>query len=247
MFRDAVADRETLMRIAAETGFHGIELWGRDADFEEWLALSRRFGLPLRTMVGHRAALNRRECHTQAQAELEESIRVAREHGVSGLICFGGNRIEDQSDAEAIEIVTEGLRRVLPAAEEAGVTLLLELLNSKVDHPGYLADHTAWGVAVCRGAESPRLRLLYDIYHMQIMEGDLIRTLRENIDWIGHFHIAGNPGRHEPGPDQEINYRAVADAVRAAGYSGFVGHEYAPVGDAATALREAFTLFAPPR
>jgi hydroxypyruvate isomerase len=123
------------------------------------------------------------------------------------------------------------------------VSLNLELLNSKVNHPGYQADRTAWGVDVCRRVGSPAAKVLYDIYHMQIMEGDVIRTLRDNLAWIGHLHTAGNPGRHDfadPNLPQELNYRGIARALSDAGYDGYLGHEFTPLVDPVTALRAAF-------
>ncbi len=245
MFKSAFPDRQKLLKTVEKAGFRGIEIWGRDAQFEALVSLAAEHRLTLCTMVGHRAPLNQRECHSDAEREIRESIDVAAKNGVPGIICFSGNRQEGQSDEEALETVVEGFRRVADYAEEKKVTLLMELLNSKVDHPGYLADHTAWGVEVCRRVGSPRLRLLYDIYHMQIMEGDVIRTIRENIEWIGHFHTAGNPGRHEIGKGQELNYAAIGAAIRETGFSEFVGHEFSPTGDATTALNEAFSILEP--
>jgi hydroxypyruvate isomerase len=132
------------------------------------------------------------------------------------------------------------LQRVAKAAEEAGVTLVLELLNSKVDHADYQCDRTAWGVEVCKAVNSPRVKLLYDIYHMQIMEGDVIRTIKDNIAYIGHFHTAGNPGRHELDENQELYYPAIARAIAATGYEGYIGQELMPVGDALAALEAAY-------
>ncbi|MCB0015375.1 MAG: TIM barrel protein, partial [Anaerolineales bacterium] len=135
-----------------------------------------------------------------------------------------------------------GLRRIAPYAEAQGVTLNLELLNSKVDHPGYQCDHTAWGLAVLAQAPSPRVKLLYDIYHMQIMEGDLIRNLTTYVGQIGHIHTAGNPGRQDLDEQQEINYAAVCRALAAAGYADFVGHEFRPKGETLPALRQAYDV-----
>jgi hydroxypyruvate isomerase len=129
---------------------------------------------------------------------------------------------------------------VAKAAEEKGVNLCLELLNSKVDHPDYQCDHTWWGVEVCKRVNSPRVKLLYDIYHMQIMEGDLIRTIRDNIQYIGHFHTAGNPGRRDMDETQEIYYPAVMKAIADTGYDLYVGHEFVPKGDPIAALEAAF-------
>ena len=116
----------------------------------------------------------------------------------------------------------------------------MELLNSKVNHPGYQCDHTAWGVAVCEKVNSPRVKLLYDIYHMQIMEGDLIRTIRQNIKWIGHFHTAGNPGRNDMDDTQELNYAGICRGIAGTGYDLYVGHEFKPKGDLIEAMRETF-------
>src|SRR5262249_43456929 len=136
----------------------------------------------------------------------------------------------------------EGLGGVAKLAEQAGVTLVLELLNSKVDHPDYQCDHTTWGVAVCRAVGSPRVKLLYDIYHMQIMEGDIIRTIREHHGLFGHYHTAGNPGRHELNQSQELNYPAIMAAIAATGYDGYIGQEFVPLGDPVAGLRAAFEL-----
>ena len=127
-------------------------------------------------------------------------------------------------------------------AEDAGVTINLELLNSKIDHHDYQCDHTAWGVAVMKGVDSPRVKLLYDIYHMQIMEGDIIRTIRDNIQYIGHFHTGGVPGRHELDATQELQWHTVAEAIANLNYQGFVAHEFIPVHDPMTSLRQAVEL-----
>jgi hydroxypyruvate isomerase len=155
------------------------------------------------------------------------------------LICFSGNR-HGLDDATGAEITAETLSAVAPMAEAAGVTLVLELLNSKVDHPDYQCDHTAWGVQVVKAVNSPRVKLLYDIYHMQVMEGDIIRTIQENHPHIAHYHTAGNPGRHELDANQELNYRAIVQAIIATGYTGYLGQEFVPLGDPVAGLRSAF-------
>lgn len=244
MFYSAFPSREELFATAAEIGFPAGEIWGRDKTFEDSLALAARYHLPIRGMLAHKVStlLNLREHHADAEREICESIDIAAEHGIKNLICFSGNAVEGQSKSEALDAVVEGFSRVAPYAEERGITLLLELLNSRVNHRGYLANHTAWGVEVCRRVNSPHLRLLYDIYHMQVMEGDIIRTIRDNIEWIGHFHTAGNPGRNEIGDAQELNYPAIFTAIRETGYTGAIGHEFAPLGDPKQALREAFDI-----
>ena len=138
-----------------------------------------------------------------------------------------------------------GLSTIAPLAEKHGVTICVELLNSRIDHQGYEGDHTAFGVDVIQAVGSLRVKLLYDIYHMQIMEGDVIRTIRDNIDWIGHFHTGGVPGRHEINGDQELNYRAIATAIAALNYQGYVAHEFVPTrSDPFVSLTEALQLCA---
>jgi hydroxypyruvate isomerase len=132
------------------------------------------------------------------------------------------------------------LKRVAPVAADAGVVLAVELLNSKVDHRGYQCDHTAWGVELCRLVNSPAVKLLYDIYHIQIMEGDIIRTIQANHDYFAHYHTAGNPGRGQPDETQEIYYPAVYRAIAQTGYDGFISHEFIPQGDPLAALKKAF-------
>ena len=166
--------------------------------------------------------------HAMLIGELEAALPLAAEAKVPNLIAMFGNRIDGMSDATAIANCVAGLSKIAPKASELGVTLCVELLNSKVDHAGYQGDHTAFGVAVMQGVNSPRVKLLYDIYHMQIMEGDVIRTIRDNIKWIGHFHTGGVPGRHEINETQELNYHAIAEAIADLGYQGYVAHEFEP-------------------
>ncbi|HZE07871.1 MAG TPA: TIM barrel protein, partial [Gemmatimonadaceae bacterium] len=134
----------------------------------------------------------------------------------------------------------DGLKKIAPLAEEQGVTVCVELLNSKVDHKDYSGDHTWFGVQVMSGVNSPRVKLLYDIYHMQIMEGDVIRTIRDNHQYIAHYHTGGVPGRHELDDSQELNWHGVMRAIADTGFSGFVAHEFVPTRDPLTSLREAF-------
>ena len=196
-------------------------------------------------MSGHQSlpdGLNKRSNHDRIEAELRESIDVAARHGIPGLICFSGNRQPFQTDLEAIDAVADGFRRIAPYAEEKGVNLNMELLNSRVDHPGYQCDHSAWGFAVCQQVDSPNVKVLFDIYHMQIMEGDVIRTIRDNIQWIGHFHTAGVPGRRDLDDTQELNYRGICRAIAETGYNLYVGHEFKPRGDVYAALAQVYAV-----
>ena len=160
---------------------------------------------------------------------------------VPNLIAFFGNR-KGRSDEDAIKNCVIGLNKVKKAAEEHGVTVCVELLNSKVDHKDYQGDRTWFGVEVVKQVDSPRVRLLYDIYHMQIMEGDIIRTVRQDKDWIAHFHTGGVPGRHELDETQELQWRSVCAAIADTGFKGYVAHEFVPTRDPLTSLREAVAL-----
>ena len=171
--------------------------------------------------------LNRLENHDTILQWFEQAAPKAADLGTRQIICFSGDR-KGLDDQKGIENCAIGIKRLLPIAEKHRITLVMELLNSRVNHPDYQCDRTAWGVEVCKRVASPRVKLLYDIYHMQIMEGDVIRTIRDNYQWIGHFHTAGNPGRNELSVDQEINYKGVAKAIADLGYKGFLCHEYTP-------------------
>ena len=247
IFRPKDMSLDALFGSVAEIGFAAVELWSRGDDFEEVVAVAHKHKLVVASMCGHDSlpdGLNKRSNHERIENELRTSIDIAARCGIRGLICFSGNRQPHQTELEAIEAVADGLRRIAPYAESKGVNLNMELLNSKVNHPGYQCDHTAWGVAVCERVNSPRVKLLYDIYHMQIMEGDLCRTIEQNIQYIGHFHTAGNPGRHDMDDTQEINYKAVIAAINRTGFARYVGHEFMPLGDKLKALEHAFRLFA---
>jgi hydroxypyruvate isomerase len=176
--------------------------------------------------------------HPMLIRELEATIPRAAREGVPNVIAMFGNR-NGRGDADAIANCVAGLKQVAPLAEEQKVTICVELLNSKVDHKDYQGDHTAFGAAVVRGIGSPRVKLLYDIYHMQIMEGDVIRTVRDYAAEIGHFHTGGVPGRHELDATQELNYRAVAAAIADMHFTGFIAHEFVPTRDPLTSLRAA--------
>ncbi len=183
--------------------------------------------------------LNREEHFPRIEKELQVNIAKAREWNIPVLICFSGAR-RGLSDEAGLEQCVKALQRLAPMAEDAGVLLAVELLNSKVDHPDYQCDHSAWGIEVCRRVASPAVKLLYDIYHAQIMEGDLIRTIREGHEFFGHYHTAGNPGRGPLDDTQEINYPAVYRAIAKTGYAGWITHEFFPEGDPLAALEKAY-------
>jgi hydroxypyruvate isomerase len=176
--------------------------------------------------------------HAMLIEELNAAIPLAARAGVPNVIAMFGNR-RGLSDAQGVANCAAGLARVAPLAEKHGVTVCVELLNSRVDHPDYQGDHTAFGVAVMEKIGSPRVRLLYDIYHMQIMEGDIIRTIGQQRRWIGHFHTGGVPGRHDIDDTQELNYRAVAQAIADGGFEGFVAHEFTSKGESYAGLAAA--------
>ncbi len=185
---------------------------------------------------------NDRAHHAMLLEELTRTIPLAQAAGVPNVITMFGNRA-GISDADGIAACVEGLRQIAPLAEAHAVTVCVELLNSKVDHHDYQGDHTVFGVRVIDGVGSSRVKLLYDIYHMQIMEGDIIRTLRDSIAHIGHIHTGGVPGRHEIDETQELNYRAVARALADLGFAGFVAHEFEPTAaDPLTSLRNAVAI-----
>ncbi len=173
------------------------------------------------------------------QRQSEASLKLASDWGIPNMIVFSGNR-EGLDDAQGAENAIKHLEVLARAAQSAGVMLILELLNSKVNHPDYQCDRTAWGVEVVSAVDSPNARLLYDIYHMQIMEGDIIQTIRDNHQWFAHYHTAGAPGRNEIDGTQELNYPAICRAIAETGFSGYIGQEFIPLGDWKAALRQAY-------
>jgi hydroxypyruvate isomerase len=185
--------------------------------------------------------LNVKANHDTIVKNFERLIPKAKEMGVPNVITFFGNR-RGMSDEEATANCIEGLNRVKKIGEENGVTICVELLNSKIDHKDYQGDRSKFGVEIVKAVASPRVKLLYDIYHMQIMEGDLIRTIRDNHEYIAHFHTGGVPGRHELDDTQEVNWRTVATAIADLKYEGYFAHEFVPTRDPLTSLREAVTL-----
>jgi hydroxypyruvate isomerase len=231
---------DQLAQAAANIGLRGVDLLQPD-DYE----IPRRYGLVC--SMGYagggdiKSALNRVENHAAIEQAFRTNIPRAAKAGVPNVITFSGNR-DGLSDEEGARNTILGLNRVKKIGEDHGVTICLELLNSKRDHHDYMCDHTAWGVRVVREVNSPNVKLLYDIYHMQIMEGDLIATIRENIQWIGHFHTGGVPGRHELDNTQEVQWDAVMRAIADSGFRGYVAHEFIPTKDPMASLRAAADL-----
>jgi hydroxypyruvate isomerase len=227
-------DQEAAM--AAKMGLLGLDLVGRG----DWDTV-KKHGL-VATMVsgagGIRKGLNDKSMHAKFLADFKTNIKAAAEYKWPNVICMAGDRkgISDDKGMDNCELV---LKEAVKIAEDEGVTICMELLNSRVDHAGYMCDKSAWGFELCKRVNSPRFKMLYDIYHMQIMEGDLIATIRKNIDMIGHFHTAGVPDRHELGEDQEIYYPAVMRAIVETGYTGYVAHEYSPQHDPVESLVQA--------
>jgi len=185
-----------------------------------------------------RKGLNDRSMHSRFLEDFRKNIAAAAEYKWPNVICMAGDR-KGISDEEGMDNCLLILKEAVKIAEDAGVTICMELLNSRVNHPGYMCDRSEWGFELCRRVNSPRFKMLYDIYHMQIMEGDLIATIRRNIQYIGHFHTAGVPGRHELDENQEIYYPAVMRAIVETGYDGYVAHEYSPLRDPVRSLVQA--------
>jgi hydroxypyruvate isomerase len=169
-------------------------------------------------------------------------IPKVAEAGYTNLICFSGNR-KGMDDRIGMQNCADGLKKILPLAEKHGVVVQMELLNSKVNHKDYMCDHSAWGVELCKMLGSENFKLLYDIYHMQIMEGDVIRTIQDNHQYFGHYHTGGVPGRHEIDKTQELFYPAIMEAILATGYTGHVAQEFVPSwDDKIAALKEGVTI-----
>lgn len=230
---------EALCKAAAEMGFPGIDLldekdWGVPAKHGLVCSLGNGAG-------GISKGFNRLENHDELVHGTERLIPIAKAAGVPSLIVFSGDRA-GLSDEEGVKNCIIGLKRVAGAAEKHGVQIVIEYLNSKVDHDDYQFDHMHFGVDVVKGVGSAKLKILYDIYHAQIMEGDVIRTIRDNHDLIGHYHTGGVPGRNEIDGTQELNYRAIALAIVETGFTGYVAHEFVPARDPLTSLAEAGAL-----
>ena len=223
--RGAVLD--DACREAARLGIKGFDLIGPP----DWPTL-KKYGLVPSMYPGGPGgsipvALNRKENHEKLSGLLHPAIDEAAANAVPNIICFSGNR-NGMADAEGADNCVTFLNAIKSHAEDKQVTICMEYLNSKVNHKDYMFDHIAWGVDVMKRVNSPRVKILYDIYHAQIMDGDIVRNIRDHFQWIGHFHTGGNPGRHEIDDTQELNYRFVMQAIAELGYAGFVSHEYSP-------------------
>jgi hydroxypyruvate isomerase len=231
---------DQLCDYAAKIGLKGVDL----LEVNEY-EVPRRYGL-ICTMgyagggdIGK--ALNRTENHAAIEQAFRVNIPLAAKAGVPNVITFSGNR-GGMGDDEGARNTIAGLNRVKKIGEDHGVNICIELLNSKRDHHDYMCDHTTWGARVVEEVNSPNVKLLYDIYHMQIMEGDLIDTIRQNIRWIGHFHTGGVPGRHELDGTQEVQWDGVMRGIADSGFKGYVAHEFVPSRDPLVSLREAADL-----
>ncbi len=231
---------DDLCAASAQMGLKAVDLLNPD----EW-EVPRRYGLIC--SMGYAeggeiaSAMNRRDNHAKIEAAFRKYIPLAAKAGVPNVITFSGNRA-GMSDEDGAKNTIAGLNRVKKIAEDNGVNICVELLNSKKDHKDYMCDHTAWGVLVMEAVNSPNVKLLYDIYHMQIMEGNLITTIQQNIQWLGHFHTGGVPGRHELDDTQEVQWDGVMRGIAATNYKGYVAHEFVPSRDPLTSLRQAVEL-----
>jgi hydroxypyruvate isomerase len=230
---------EEFCKECARMGIESVELLGP----KEWPAV-KAAGLTCAMCNSHDGigyGWNRLEHHDDLVGKFEKDIPQVAENGFPNIITFSGNR-RGMSDEQGLENCVKGLKRIVGLAEQHKINLILELLNSRVDHKDYMADHSAWGVELCKRVGSERLKLLFDIYHMQIMEGDLMRSIKDNGKYFGHYHTGGNPGRNEIDDTQEIYYPAVMKAIAASGYKGFVGQEFVPKRDPLASLKKAIEI-----
>ena len=239
VFGKSNLDFEGKCREAARLGLYGIDLVGPDT-----FPMLKKYGL-IPTMVpggsGIKDGINNKNNHAEIDRRMRDAIKATAAAGAPNVIVLAGDR-KGLTDEEGMDNSVLFLNNIKSMAEDMSVNLCMELLNSKVDHPGYMCDHTTWGVEVCKRVDSPRVKLLYDIYHMQIMEGDIIRTIKRNSKYLGHFHTAGNPGRHEFDNTQEMNYTGICKGIADSGYQGFISHEYNPTKDPLETLDRMLTL-----
>jgi hydroxypyruvate isomerase len=230
---------EKLAEEAKKIGLQSVELLGYD-DIKKVKAIGLTCAV-MRSACPIGDGLNRKENHDKTIKQLEADIDFAVAENIPNVLCMSGNR-RGMADDEGMENCATALKRVMKLAEEKKITILMEGLNSKVDHKDYMYDRTKWGVDLCKKIGSDRFKLLYDIYHMQIMEGDLIRTIRENKEYIGHYHTGGNPGRNEIDETQELNYPAIVKAILATGFTGFLSQEFLPKREPMASLAQGFRI-----
>ncbi|MBN1479442.1 TIM barrel protein [candidate division KSB1 bacterium] len=234
--RKSGMDIEQMASVAARMGIAGLDLVPQ----QDWEVV-KKHGLVATMVPGAgsiKKGLNDKAMHAKFLEDFGTNIKAAAAAGWPNVITMAGDR-EGISDEEGMDNCVIILKEAVKIAEDYGVTICMELLNSKVDHPGYMCDNSKWGFELCRRVGSPHFKMLYDIYHMQVMEGDLIATITQNIAYIAHFHTAGVPGRHELDENQEIYYPAVMRAIVNTEYDGYVAHEYTPLHDPLTSLRQA--------
>ena len=228
---------EQCCKIAVQVGLKGLDVQGgQAADFE----MLKKYGL-VPVLIAIPDEINRKEVQETAIQHLRTRIDVAAAGGVP-IVCMHFGARTGMTDEEGIENSLKVLNQVKAVAEDKAITLVLQVFNSKVNHPNNQADHTKWVVEIIKRINSPRVKLLYDCYHMQIMEGDIIRTIRQNIQYIAHFHTGGVPGRHELDGTQELQWRSVAEAIVNAGFTGYFAHEFVPTRDPMKSLEEAARL-----
>jgi hydroxypyruvate isomerase len=232
---------EELCMLVKRIGFSAIDLIGP----KEWSILKEHkidSSMCNGAEINLTDGWNDKKFHQQLIKNYTELIPLVAKAGYTNLICFSGNR-RQLSDEEGLANCVTGLKSILSLAEKHGVVLQMELFNSKVDHPDYMCDNTNWGIALCEALGSENFKLLYDIYHMQINEGDIIRTIQENHVYFGHYHTAGVPGRHEINATQELNYPAIMRAIVDTGFNGYVAQEFIPTAeDKAKSLEEAIRI-----
>jgi hydroxypyruvate isomerase len=230
---------EDLCQAALKLGIQAVDL----VDPKEWPAVQKA-GLKLTIVPGPTTipdGLNRKENHDAIEKKFRELVDQAVAVNAQSIIVFSGNR-KGMGDEEGLENTVIGLNRLKKYAEDKQLLTVMELLNSKVNHKDYMCDHTLWGVEAVKRVNSPQIKLLYDIYHMQIMDGDVIRTVRDYHQYIGHYHTGGNPGRNEIDETQELNYHAVAKAIADTGFSGYFAHEFIPTRDWFESLKQAVQI-----
>ncbi len=232
---------DNLCKEIKNIGFNAIDLIGPDG----WKTLKKynvECSLCNGADMGIEKGWNDTNNHEELIKKYTEIIPKVAAAGYKNLICFSGNR-NGMDETTGLKSATEGIKRITKLAEKHNVVLIMELLNSKVDHKDYMCDNTKWGIELCKRVDTQNFKLLYDIYHMQIMEGDIIRTIKNNHQYFGHYHTAGNPGRNEIGDNQEINYPAVAKAIVETGFDGYLCQEFIPKAeDKIASLEEAIRL-----